>query len=357
MTVRSAPGASGRPADGARRERPAAGRPDGVPPRDLGQATTEYLGVVLVVVALVAALVLAVSPVGRALVARLVCEITSMGQADCGAGTPGAPDGRAPDGDEPGWWCTNVGWFCSDDEDEDEDEQEQDDEPGWWCSTLGWFCPDEPTEEPTSTPTATPTGHPTDPANGLPVVDGVTIPEGLDPDSETVRTLLLTERGREMLQWLADNGIEVRDSSSGSYWDGQHVYVDTGNTPLETVRTLVHEANHARSDADGSSPDVHGDSRDDYVNGMLDEETRGVVDEIVAARELEDQGVSMPTDISDDTYWDAYDAAVTAGRSEQQARDAAFAAVRDLFTDGTFVTSTTGDTYEDYYGSAWDDRH
>jgi len=332
MTARSSGRAPGRPTDGARRERLAAGRPVGAQLRDRGQATIEYVGIVVVAVALVASLILAVSPVARAIVARIACEIASLGQADCSAAAPGDPDSDAPP---------------------------EEDDTGWWCETLGWFCPDEPTDDPTSTPTATPTptGHPTDPANGLPVVDGVTIPKGLDPDSEAVQTLLQTERGREMLQWLADNGIEIRDSSRGSYWDGENVYVDTGNTPLETVRTLVHEANHARSDADGTGPDVNADTRDDYVNGMLDEETRGVVDAIVASRELEDQGVTMPTDISDDTYWNAYDAAVQAGSNEQQARDAAFGAVRDLFINGTFVTSNTGETYEDYYGTAWDDRH
>ncbi|ADG74266.1 hypothetical protein Cfla_1368 [Cellulomonas flavigena DSM 20109] len=325
--------------------------------RERGQGTLEYVGVVAVAVLLVAMLVLGVSPAARTMAARMVCEVTTLGQGDCGSAQGEDPGTDAPGEDDPGWWCQNVGWFCDDDEDEQQEDEEEDD-GGWWCRTLGWWCPDEePTDDPTSTPTATPTGHPTDPATGLPVVDGVTIPEGLDPDGETVRTLLQTERGREMLQWLADNGIEVRDSSRGSYWDGEHIFLDTSISPLDAVRTLVHEVNHAQSDAAGTSPDVHTDSRDDYVDGMLDEETRGVVEEILAARELEDAGVSMPTNVSDDTYWDAHDAALRAGRSAQQARDAGFAAVRNLFLDGTFVTSNTGDAYDDYYGDAWDSRH
>ncbi|MBO3095977.1 DUF6782 family putative metallopeptidase [Cellulomonas dongxiuzhuiae] len=347
---------TGRPRGGAWRERLTTGRPVGDPLRDRGQSTIEYVGIVVVVVAIIGSVVLAVSPVAQALVARLVCEVSSLGQADCSTPTTRDPGTDAPDDDEPSWWCDNVGWFCSDPQDE---EETKDDEPSWWCETLGWFCPEDPTEDPTDDPTSTPTptGHPTDPSNGLPVVDGVTIPEGLDPDGEAVRTLLETERGREMLQWLADNGISIKDSSRGSYWDGTDVYIDAGHTPLETVRTLVHEVNHAQSDRAGQSPDIDQDSRDDYVNGMLDEETRGVVEEILAARELEDAGVKMPTDVSDDTYWDAYDAAVKAGRTGAQARDAGFAAVRNLFLDGTYVTSNTGDPYDDYYGDAWDDRH
>lgn len=327
--------------------------------RDAGQGTLEYIGILVLAAVLVVTVVLAVNPFARAHTARAVCVIATLGQGDCSAAQD--PDSEAPEEDDPSWWCGNVGWFCSDDEEEKDDEEQEEDDRGWWCETLGWFCPDEPTDDPTSTPTPTseptPTGHPTDPATGLPVVDGVTIPEGLDPDSEAVRTLLMTERGREIVQWLADNGIEIRDSSQGSYWDGTNIFVDTGNTDLETVRTLVHEANHAQSDAAGESPDIDADSRDEYVNGMLDEETRGVVEEIVASRELEDRGVTMPTDISDDTYWDAYDDAVAGGRSEQQARDDAFAAVRNLFLDGTFVTSNTGDPYDDYYGDAWDRHH
>lgn len=352
MTARSRWRTHGLPTDGAWRERPVLGRAVVDGPRDRGQGTIEYVGIIVVVVALVASLILAVSPVARTIVARLVCEIATLGQGDCSTSTPGDPDAQAPDEDDPSWWCKNVGWFC---DDEQEQEEEQEDEPDWWCETLGWFCPDDPTDEPTSTPT--PTADPTDPSNGLPVVDGVTIPEGLDPDSEAVRTLLMTERGREILQWLADNGIEIRDSSQGSYWDGTAIYVDENNTDLETVRTLVHEINHAQSDTAGESPDIDSDSRDDYVNGMLDEETRGVVEEIIAARELQDAGVDMPTDVSDDVYWEAFDAAVADGRTRQQARDAAFAAVRNLFLDGTFVTSNTGDPYDEYYGDAWDDRH
>jgi len=310
-----------------------------------------------------AVLAAALSPQLRTAAQRALCEIATLGQGACGAPSPDAPDGD----EDRGWWCETLGWFCPDEEQDDGDEgdegdeQDQDEDRGWWCETLGWFCPDAPDDDATATPTATPTPtpspHPTDPANGLPVVDGVTIPEGLDPDGDVVAALLRTERGREILQWLADQGIEVRTSWQGSYWNGTAIFVDSANTDMETVRTLVHEYNHALNDAQGTNPDIDADSRADYVNGMLDEETQGVVAEVLAARELQDAGVTMPTGVSDTTYWDAYDTAVADGRSEQQARDAAFAAVRHLFLDGTFTTSTTGDAYDDYYGDAWDARH
>ena len=39
--------------------------------------------------------------------------------------------------------------------------------------------------------------------------DDVDIPEGLDPESDLVQMLLSTERGRQTLQWLADNDIPI----------------------------------------------------------------------------------------------------------------------------------------------------
>lgn len=321
--------------------------------RERGQGTLEYVGVVAVAVLLVAGLVLGVSPGARDVAARMICEVTTLGQGDCASQV----EDPAADESDDSWWCF-LPWACNDDGDGGDEQDEQEDDGGWLCRTFGWFCDDdEPADDPTPTAEPTPTGHPTDPANGLPVVDGVTIPAGLDPDGETVQALLQTARGREALQWLADNGIEIRSSGQGSYWDGSNVYLASDATPLHLVRTIVHELNHAQASFGGTTPDVFTASRDDYVNGMLDEETRGVVAEILAARELAEKGVTLPLYTTDQAYWDAYDAAVAAGRSEEQARDAAFAAVREMFVDGSVVTSTTGETYEEYYGSAWDVRN
>lgn len=289
--------------------------------RDAGQGTLEYLGVVVLAVLLVAALVLAVDPGARALAARAVCQVATLGQGDC-QGDP------APDGDDDGFWCF-LPWACNEDD-------------------------EEPEQTPPPTPTATP--QPTDPANGLPVVDGVTIPDGLAPDDQVVLDLLTTQQGREALQWLADQGIKILDSFNGTYWTEsyQEISIDTGLTSTQQPRSVIHEARHAREDAEGTSPDRTATTRDEYVQRMIDEETRAVVDEITLSRALQDAGTPTSTEQADINYWKAYDAAVAAGQDEQAAQAAGSAAVREMFTSGWFRTSTTKQPYVEYYGEQWD---
>lgn len=331
-------------------------------PRDAGQGTLEYVGVVVLAVVLVAALVIAVNPGSRALAARMVCEVATLGQGSCDTPAP------APEDDDEGWWCRNVGWWCGDGtsrEDEgatdDGDDGDGDDGDAWWCF-LPWACDDdedgddEAQDEPTPAPSPTASAYPTDPATGLPVVDGVTIPKGVEPDEEAVTLMLLTQEGRETLQWLADQGIQVTFSFGGTFWreSEQTIYVDTSKLPHERIRSLAHEARHAREDAQGTSPDRATTTRDDYVARMLDEEARAVADEVVLARATRDAGGLSPSQASDTEYRKAYDAAVAAGQDGAAAHEAGVAAIRVLFENGHYRTSTTGEPYTEYYGQMWD---
>ena len=330
---------------------PTAHRAPGV--RDRGQGTLEYVGIVALAVLLVAAVVVAVNPRVGVMAARAVCQVATLGQGDCQGDDP------APDGDD-GFWCF-LPWACNDDEqdggEEQEEEQTDDDgDDGFWCF-LPWACNEDdeaPEQTPPPTPTATP--QPTDPANGLPVVDGVTIPDGLAPDDQVVLDLLTTQQGREALQWLADQGIKILDSFNGTYWTEsyQEISIDTGLTSTQQPRSVVHEARHAREDAEGTSPDRTATTRDEYVQRMIDEETRAVVDEITLSRALQDAGTPTSTEQADTNYWKAYDAAVAAGQDEQAAQAAGSAAVREMFTSGWFRTSTTKQPYVEYYGEQWD---
>jgi hypothetical protein len=174
-----------------------------------------------------------------------------------------------------------------------------------------------------------------------------------------VQALLATERGRETLQWLADEGIPVvwDEVAPGAWWDGTSVTLGVGvEDSVQAALTILHEANHARYDRDGRSvgDEIADLPKDDYVGGMLDEETDGVVQEVLGARELRATGVDVPESVAEGRYGTAYDAAIEAGRSRAQAEAEGFAAVREMFTDGTFVTSTTGESYEDFYGDSWE---
>lgn len=327
--------------------------------REDGQGTLEYLGLVALAAVLVLAVVgalAATSPAFHAKLRTALCEISSLGGGSCSLPAPSGDDGEQP------WHCDWLGLGCDDTGGSDDGTQAEDDEDGpWHCDWFGLGCDDDEGGDDQGEDEEETDGA-DEPSDGTDVVDGVTIPEGLVPSSATVQNLLATERGRQTLQWLADQGIPVvfDTVAGGAWWDGTSVTLGVGyEDPVDAALTILHEANHARYDHDGRSVDDEiGDlPKDEYVGGKLDEEADGVVQEVLGARELRATGVEVPVSTAETRYGTAYDAAIAAGRSTAQAEAEGFAAVREMFVDGTFVTSTTGDSYEDYYGDAWDDNN
>lgn len=219
----------------------------------------------------------------------------------------------------------------------------------WFCSVFGWFCD----------------GGDNDSDSTDSDYDG-DLPDGLPADHEFVEILNSTEKGREILQWLADNDVEVifDSSATGAYYDPALNAIVLGKG-YENVTTLVHEYNHAFYARTGKTVNTHQQAtsltRADYVNGMLDEETASVVLEITTAREFTDAGHRV-THGQSSRYWDAHDdarqSALDQGKSQAEAdaagREAGRLAIRQMFVDGTYRTSNTGQTYEEYYGSYWD---
>ena len=94
----------------------------------------------------------------------------------------------------------------------------------------------------------------------------VDIPEGLDPESDLVQMLLSTERGRQTLQWLADNDIPIVDDpdATGAYWDGTQIVLGEN---FHNAAVVVHEADHARYTVEGRSANANELDRDAYVAG------------------------------------------------------------------------------------------
>lgn len=181
----------------------------------------------------------------------------------------------------------------------------------------------------------------------------IDLPEGLDPDSDLVEVLLSTQRGRDTLQWLADNDIEVviDPSQTGAYWNGSEIVLGGGQ---DNAAVFIHEANHARYTVDGHSAEATELSRDDYVRDAILEETDGVVQQIIAAREFRDAGHTVPQQPGEAAYTQAYDDAIANGATPEAANQAGFNAVNQEFYNGGFVTSTNGQSYPDYYGAYWD---
>lgn len=184
----------------------------------------------------------------------------------------------------------------------------------------------------------------------------VDIPEGLDPESDLVKMLLSTERGRETLQWLADNHIPivVDPDENGAYWDGSQIVLGEN---FDNAAVVVHETNHARYTTDGRHADANEMERDAYVAAAVDEEVDGTVQQIVAAKEFREAGFEIDQQPAEAAYDAAYAEAIQNGRTIGEAQRAGRAAVSDQFYNGAIVTSTTGQRYPDYYGDYWDSVH
>ncbi len=276
--------------------------------RERGAATVEYVGIIIAVAALIVVLLVALPSSGTSLAERaktVICDITGSG---CGSGDHGADDGGRGDG--------------SGDQGADGGQGDGGDDGS---------------------------GDPAQP----PRAD---VPDGLDPASDLVATMQSTERGREVLQWLADHGIKVviDPDAKGAYWDGTQIVMGPG---FDDASVLVHEANHARYSTEGRAADVNALSRADYVKAQVAEETDGVVQQIQAAREFRAAGHTVPDQPGEAAYDNAYRDAKANGASDADARRAGYDAVEQEFYNGGFVTSTDGKSYPDYYGGYWDDVH
>jgi len=191
--------------------------------------------------------------------------------------------------------------------------------------------------------------------------DDVEYPEGLDPESDIAQELASTARGRRILQWLHDNGIEIiiDPGATGAFYSDGVITLGSGHIDAGTV---IHEANHAVWDEEGRSAEAQSMDKDDYVSLAIQEEAEGVWLEVVYAKERREAGQDVEPDIAEDRYDDAYqpayDAAIASGQTPSQAHAAAdqtgLDAIEQMFYDGTYVTSNTGDPYDDYYGDFWE---
>ena len=188
----------------------------------------------------------------------------------------------------------------------------------------------------------------------LPTYPG--LPYGLVPDSDLVRTMQLTERGRQTLQWLADNNVQVYidDDAGGAFWNGR--YITMGHGPGEAL-TLIHEANHARYSMEGRDADAGKLSRQDYIDAGIAEEVDGVIQEIEAVQEFRAAGYNGPPPTGEAEYNNAYQNAKASGSNDATARQAGRDAIRQAFENGAFVGVGSGKTYSDSLGASWDSQH
>lgn len=187
--------------------------------------------------------------------------------------------------------------------------------------------------------------------------------------AEIYGRLALTSQGRHAL-WILTRyrvSVEVNGTEPGCYFapSENKIYLNENETAPSAAIILVHEAGHAETYHRTGDPDVMSLSRDAYVRTLIEDEARAVVRQILVIGEF--QRIRFNTTNTSvgaaqiQRYWQAHNDAAealgpdaSAADKERAGRDAGYQEVYDMFFDGTFVTSTTGESYADYYGSFWD---
>lgn len=156
-------------------------------------------------------------------------------------------------------------------------------------------------------------------------------------------------------------------AGSGSFFDGENgVHINKSENAPSAALVFVHEMNHAEYHHLGKTADISKLDRATYVKTMIDEEAEGTVKSIVAKIEMEGglQVCLNASFVMEKEYAVAYKNAIdelvkkNPAASEQEkknaGRQAGLKRVNEGFYDGTIVTSTTGESYANYYGKAWD---
>ncbi len=193
-----------------------------------------------------------------------------------------------------------------------------------------------------------------------------------DQRLEDIKTLLnKCPTGSQSVKYLEAERIPVRFASGGgSHWDGnrKEIVID-GSQPVELASlTVVHEVHHARTDRQGHGANITTETRKNYVDQKIEEETAGTVKSIQAKNELVAKGEKITSVFPlESQYNDSYKHAVDQHRKlnpkaanhelAEEGRKSGYGAVKKGFEDGTVVTSNTNAPYGQYYGQAWDANH
>jgi hypothetical protein len=282
------------------------------PRREAGNSTLEYVGAVgLAAILVVSLLGVWFHSDAIKIMTTAYCKVSSaVGLGHCAnvdLGKPSGPDGGS-DGEDQPWHCDWFGIGCHKDNGDQQDQQDVD------------------------------------------------IPPDLDSESDLVKTLLSTQHGRDTLQWLYDNKIDIviDPDTTGAYWNGTQIVMGEG---YDDASVLVHETNHAKYTKDGRSADVHELDRDAYVTAAINEEADGLGQQILAAKEFRAAGRDIRKQPAEPAYDAAYQQAKDGGANDAEAQQAGSEAVREEFYNGGLETSTNGESYPDYYGNHWDAVH
>ena len=184
--------------------------------------------------------------------------------------------------------------------------------------------------------------------------------------------LSASETGIKALDMMTKYNVTMMfRGGEGSYFDpaANAMVIDSNETVEEAALTFVHEMNHARYHHEGLEGDIATLSREDYVKSRVEEEAEGAVLSIEAKMELEMTPLKEITATfpQEAEYRQAYQQAIDAAKAADPSlsdedlktlgRAAGKARVIHGFMIGEVVTSTSDETYPDFYGTEWDDYH
>lgn len=197
--------------------------------------------------------------------------------------------------------------------------------------------------------------------------------EGMSTDEalEKVEGILRkTPAGREALEKAEELGVEFELSSpgDGTWYDPvtNKMYVDPSTNQDLAAQSYVHELTHAKQHANGRFPDPSSTTRDEYVEKSLECEAEALVAEFEYEKERWLLDTVMGSE-AERAYWKAYRSKTkelevsSPEMSEDDRHKLAYEAgkeqVLEHYRDGSLRTSTTGQSYVEYYGEAWDRRN
>lgn len=168
---------------------------------------------------------------------------------------------------------------------------------------------------------------------------------------------------RRAIEAMNKYGITITTGTKGggSFHSNGKLTLDPDNG--QDADTFVHEMNHAIYNKEGRHADIAKSTRADYVRDTIAEEIEGSVQGAQAVYELLQAGQK----VDKPAFFEAYEKGVadektrnpkaTPEQLQAAGREALRKRFHDAFYNGEFVTSTTGETYPDYYGKAWDKAH
>jgi hypothetical protein len=177
--------------------------------------------------------------------------------------------------------------------------------------------------------------------------------------------------GKEGLKVMDDYKVKVRFIKGSYKYDpsSNTVYLDSEHDIARSALDFSHEIHHAKAQNTGATPDIKKLSRSEYIKKMLEEEAEGTVKSIETKIELEGTDVEVSAAVfpMEAEYKAAHKAAVDAEKAKDPTkseadlkkigREAGYKRVLKGFQDGDVPTSTSGETYPNYYGRLWDEEH